>query len=293
MVLYMSAGICADAQEAPISVKSPDVTINFGLPDRLQDNSEGGKYLQTGALLAAEDDLVKAAGDGRLLFIQDNRRLSGGFPHAIGNFTAIAHSDGFVSLYSANAFMPDSKAMTAIRKNDTIGSIARAANALYSYYILHVYDGASRLWVNPAFFIRDLVDDAAPTIEEVSLLRQGHAIIAENLRKGTQNIAQGDYTLAVRVTDPAYARGSISGIFRLKAVFDGKVVSDRKFDSARITEKGLVFLDLEAPSSTLTDENGRILLGRQFVPRGMHTLEFSVYDYAGNSRSFIWKFTAE
>ncbi|MFA6366157.1 MAG: hypothetical protein WCX13_03095, partial [Candidatus Hydrogenedentales bacterium] len=136
-------------------------------------------------------------------------------------------------------------------------------------------------------------DKAAPRIEEIVLMGKDRTIVAENPRKGAQGVPQGNYTLAVSVTDPAYAKGSISGVFRLKAVFDGKVIADRKLDSARVTADGLAFLDLEAPSSRLTDEQGRLLLGRQFIPRGMHSLEFSVYDYAGNSSSFNWKFSAE
>lgn len=293
MTIGIVAGIPVFAQDAPLSMESLDVAVNFGVPGQLPDKQKGEKYLQTGALLSAENDVVRAAGDGRILFIQDNHLLSGGLPHATGNFTAVAHDDGFISLYSAKTYASEASARTKIKKGEVIGRIVEITKALYTYYLFRVYDGASRLWVNPAFFIQDLVDKAAPRIEEIVLMGKDRTIVAENPRKGAQGIPQGNYTLAVSVTDPAYAKGSISGVFRLKAVFDGKVIADRKLDSARVTADGLAFLDLEAPSSRLTDEQGRLLLGRQFIPRGMHSLEFSVYDYAGNSSSFNWKFSAE
>jgi len=293
MTIGMASGIPVFAQDAPLSMESLDVAVNFGVPGQLPDGQKGEKYLQTGAFLSAENDAIRAAGDGRILFIQDNHLLSGGLPHATGNFTAVAHADGFISLYSGKTYVSEASAKSMIKKGEVVGRIAEITRALYSYYLFRVYDGASRLWVNPAFFIKDLVDRASPRIEEIALLGQDRTIIAENPRKGAQEVPQGNYSLAVSVTDPAYAKGSISGVFRLKAVFDGKVIADRKLDSARITPEGLAFLDLEAPSSRLTDEDGRLLLGKQFIPRGMHALEFSVYDYAGNSSSFNWKFSAK
>jgi len=58
-------------------------------------------------------------------------------------------------------------------------------------------------------------------------------------------------------------------------------------------EKGLSFLELEAPSSKIVDDEGRLVLGTQFIARGTHILEFFAYDFAGNAGSFMWKFSAE
>jgi hypothetical protein len=99
--------------------------------------------------------------------------------------------------------------------------------------------------------------------------------------------------LGALVSDPSGLKGSVSGIFRLKAVLNGNVVADRKFDSARSTQKGLAFLDLDAPSSMIVDDEGRLLLGSQFIPRGQNTLEFTIFDYNGNSSSFTWKFVTD
>ncbi|HWP68781.1 MAG TPA: hypothetical protein VN437_05715, partial [Rectinemataceae bacterium] len=162
-------------------------------------------------------------------------------------------------------------------------------------YVLQVYDGAGGLWVNPAFFIPGIEDRAAPKIEQLVLVDHDKKELSiEPGKKGTANrIPQGRYSLAVRVFDPETKTISKSGIFSFKAILDGQVTLDRKLDSARSTDKGLAFLGMNSPSSSLIDSEGRILLGENFIPRGTHSLEFFVSDFAGNVSSLIWKFTSD
>jgi len=298
LVLGLSA-LCPGvySQKAVLGIDPSGANVLFGSPEAQRDvptDSAGISYLQTGALLSGEGGNAVAAGDGILLFIQGKEALSGGMFRAGGGILALVHEDGFVSLYSGETFLPNSASAELIAQGSAIGSLPPALGSAVPKYLLRVFDGASGLWVNPAFFMPGLQDKAPPRIEELALLgRQGRYYIAENLKRGTQRMPQGDYTLAVRVVDPLYSKGAVSGIFRLKILLDGQIVSDRKFDSARITAQGLSFLELEAPSSKIVDDGGRLVLGTQFIARGTHILEFFAYDFAGNAGSFMWKFSAE
>lgn len=292
------AAVCStvSGQKAPLSVNSSSIQVNFGLPVVLKDDSPASdsiRYLQTGAILSSDGENVAAAGDGVVLFIQQGSALYGGMPSASGNLLALAHADGFVSIYSDKEFSPYPVPDREIAQNSIIGSVTVAPGSTAARYLLRVFDGASGLWVNPAFFIPGLQDKAAPRIEELALLGQGRYRIAENLKKDVQKIPQGNYTIAVHVVDPSYSKGAVSGIFRMKAVLNGQIVLDKKFDSAQITTQGLAFLGLDAPSSKVADNNGRLVLGQQFFARGTHVLEFFAYDFAGNVGSFLWKFSAE
>ena len=281
------------AQESALSFSGSDPEVNFGKPSSLGSDSHLQSYLRTDATLSITGSSVIAAGHGVTLFIQKEGRLAGGFPSALPNFTALAHGNGFVSIYSAKHFLPEPALETEVARGARVGKIGNPDEDFDPDYRLRVYDGSSRLWVNPVLFIQGFQDRAAPKIEEITLLGEGRAYTAENRKNFTQTIRQGEYALAVRVMDPSYARGSVSGTYGFKALLDGKVFVDRKFDSARITEKGLAFLGLGAPSSSIVDNGGRIILDGQFIPNGLHSLEFSVYDYAGNTSNFTWKFKVE
>ena len=312
-----SGTVMAQSQGAPIEAVANETRVYFGSPVFLFDNNDaiaaglnasnsisatdsinfwesaGGKYLETGAILQGAGKSVPAAGDGKVLFIQENTALKGRMPRAAGNFLALAHRDGFVSLYSSKDFLPKSLDKSEIMKGETIGSASADPRTGNAGYFLRVYDGTSKLWVNPALFIQGLDDRIPPKIKQIALVGSKGTITAENRINVMQTLPQGDYLLAANVVDPLYGKESISGLFRLKVVFDGQIVADRKLDSARITERGLAFFDLEAPSSKGVDEEGRLLLGKVFLPSGKHTLAFFAYDYSGNEASFTWKFIVQ
>ncbi|MHB9151495.1 MAG: hypothetical protein ACYC2S_02535 [Spirochaetales bacterium] len=311
-----SAPVFAQEAGAPINLVDSDTIVRFGFPVFLDykalesigspqngnstdlarsfsfDDSAGGKYLETGVILQGIGLNIPSAGDGELLFIQNAQALSGGMPAAAGNFLAIAHRDGFISLYSAKDFIPSSASKTEIRKGDSIGIAARAPGSENANYLFRLYDGKSRLWANPALFIQGFNDSVSPKITQIALLGEKETYIAENRKNVTQMIPQGSYLLAVSVVDPRYRNESISGLFRLKAVLNGQIIADKKLDSARVTENGLSFMEMQAPSSNSVDKAGRLLLGKQFLPNGKHTLEVFAYDYAGNEAKFTWQFSA-
>lgn len=316
--LLLGGGRAVFAQEGgpPISLVDRETTVRFGFPEFLDYssaeligkpqyrnsaamtgassfyNSAGGRYLDTGAILQGMEQDIPAAGDGEVLFIQNTRALSGGLPSAAGNFLAIAHRDGFISLYSAKGFAPSVEGKSEIRKGDSIGIAAIAVGSENASYLFRLYDGKSRLWANPALFIQGFNDSVQPKIAQIALLGEKETFIAENRKNAAQTIPQGDYLLAVSVVDPHYGNESISGLFRLKAVLNGQIVADKKLDSARVTENGLSFMEIPAPSSNGVDDSGRLLLGKQFLPSGKHTLEVFAYDYAGNEAKFTWQFSA-
>jgi len=319
LVIFLCGSGYALAQEqgAPISVVASETIMNFGSPVFLLNNfakaisgiktensayagkyedfknSAGGKYLETAATLQGIGANVPAAGDGELLFIQNDSALRGAMPFAAGNLLAIAHRDGFVSLYSSNGFIPSKSSKTEIMKGDYIGILANAQGSGKGSYQFRLYDGKSKLWANPALFIQDFNDSVPPKIKQIALLGEKEAYIAENRKNVMQAVPQGNYLLAASIVDPRYKNESVSGLFRIKAVFNGQVIADRKLDSALIAEHGLIFLDMQAPSSSSVDDEGRLLLGKLFLPSGRHTLEVSAYDYVGNEARFSWQFAVQ
>ncbi|MDD3982035.1 MAG: hypothetical protein RBT72_01905 [Spirochaetia bacterium] len=275
-----------------ILVPSAGVIVDFGVPKRF--DLTGGSYLGGGVQVQSRTLDVPASGEGILLFSQQQDFLQTSFPRSRDNLIALAHPSGFVSVYSSPSLsFPDGVMKNEVTNDQPIGSIGTARGTADASYYLRIADTRSRLLVNPALFATSMIDRAAPRIEEVSLIRDGFELKAELARRLLQRLAQGDYRLAVRLYDPSYAGGVVSGLFRIKIVLDGQVVADRKFDSAQNTDQGLGFLGLQAPSFQLADNDGRFLLGSRFLARGNHSLELTVYDFNGNAGSFLWRFIVE
>jgi hypothetical protein len=180
-----------------------------------------------------------------------------------------------------------------VARDEIVGTIEGARGGQEDNYYLRVIDNSSKLVVNPALFSPGMIDRAAPRIEEVSLIKEGFRLKAEPERRILQRLAQGDYKLAIRLNDPSYAGGVVSGLFRIKVVLDGQVAADRKLDSARNLDEGLGFLGFSAPSSLLADRDMRFLLDGHFLARGNHSLELTVYDFNGNAGTLVWRFIVE
>lgn len=275
-----------------ISVPAIGINVDFGIPRRY--SGLRGAYLGGGAEIQSKGLEVTAAGKGIVLFAQRTRLFSSGFPRSADNIIALAHENGFVTLYSSPSLSPaDKREKSEVTKGETIGVVESARGNFDAEYYLRVVDSSSRLLVNPALFSPPMIDRAAPKIEELSLLKDGFRLKAEPERRVLQRLAQGEYRLAVRASDPSYSGGVVSGLFRIKVVLDGQVTADRKFDSARNLEDGLGFLGLSAPSSQLTDNEMRFLLGSRFLARGNHSLELTVYDFNGNAATLLWRFIVE
>jgi len=280
------------AQESGIAVNGSGITVDFGTP--LDTAWQGDLYLQSGARMQARNLEVAATAGGTILFYQGEALLANPHPRSEDNLVALAHEDGFVTLYSSPTLIPkDFRTSKNVTKGAILGTISAVKDSGSASYYLRIADGKSGLLVNPALFATTLIDRAAPKVEEVYLMGNSSRIKAEPGRRVLQRFPQGDYRLAIKVSDPSYAAGVVSGLFRIKAVLDGQVVADRKLDSAKSMDEGLGFLGLDAPSSQIVDRDMRLLLGSRFLPRGNHSLELTAYDFNNNAGTLIWNFVVE
>ncbi|MCE1195692.1 hypothetical protein LWX53_04280 [bacterium] len=286
------------AQPFVKDLNSLGTAVLFGTPSREQ---SGFNYLQTGALTNSPSGAVLAVEAGTVLFVKrassfEMQRFGGA-----GEFVALAHDDGFVSLYTGKtlivARMPSSGRIGA---SDSVGRVSAEGRGELAQYIVRLYDGSSGVWINPALFAGALDDKIPPKIEQIALQGSGGLFFAEgggaarrSAKSAVQKIPQGEYALAVSVSDASSGKNPVSGVFRMKVLFNGTVAFDKKFDAARAAEGGLSFLGLDVPSANCLDREGRIVLGRQFIPRGQNTLDLTVFDFAGNSARYVWSFATE
>ena len=149
----------------------PDAELvqNFGA------NDQGTPVL--GTMLEGEGIIV-ATGPGELIFASSGKEAASRLPSPLGSWTAIAHSDGLVSIYSR--YMDEGRKRTEGSMQSAymeLGNpIARSGVSGWSrnngvYYIL--YDRRERRWVNALMVITLPPDTAEPYILSVQMQSAG------------------------------------------------------------------------------------------------------------------------
>ena len=249
------------------------ISNTFGAPFINSGNDPAG-YLSLGANIFSFDGTIKDISDGKILFVQKKGRLPDWLPASKGNFIALSNDTGYIHVFSGSAF------------DSTIVDL-RNLN-----FVLNIFDRGRQTWVNPAFFLKGLIDTHAPRINALLLENDGLEYEFKGSKNAKVNIQQGRYSLLASITDTS-TKSSSSGVFRIKAVLDGMSVLDNKLDMAPAVNEGISFLGHPAPSSEVLGRSSRLKVGELELMRGEHTLEVFAYDFAGNEAIVLWKLKVE
>ncbi|MDR2575364.1 MAG: hypothetical protein LBC52_02865, partial [Treponema sp.] len=205
------------AMDWPLS--DAEVVQNFGA------NEQGTPVL--GTMLQGEG-IITATGQGELIFASSGKEAASRLPSPLGSWSAVAHSDGLVSIYSR--YMDEGRKQQAYME---LGSpIARAGVSGWSrnngvYYIL--YDRRERRWVNALMVITLQPDTAEPQILSVQLRN-----ISGRLLEGGQirNISQGRYAIVVNAADALQnPRGPRLPPHRILCSVNGEEIGSLTFDT--------------------------------------------------------------
>lgn len=243
------------------------------------EQAAGARYLDTSISGTFVDDQILAGRDGELLFMQKGGTSPCGLPGAAGQAVAIAHEDGFVSLYTGLSPRPDLEKKSVLAAGDPLGSPGMAGRRAS----LSIFDRAVSSWVNPVILMAGSGETARPRIDEIAVVSGKSEFLPEGKKSDEIRILQGNYSIAIAARDSPTRSGVLSGLSRMKIVLDGQVVEDRGFDAAVVGADGLSFLGLPAPSSGAIDRKGRYILGKRLISSGIHTLDVIVYDFSGNT----------
>jgi len=259
------------------------VTQNFGY------NDQGAPDL--GTMLEGEG-LVFAAGPGELIFSSSGKETASRLPSPLGAWSAIAHNDGLVSIYSR--FKDEGR--TLPRGFMELGTpIARAGVSGWSknngvYYIL--YDRREKRWVNALMVITMPADTAEPSIWSVQLQNSNGKLL-----EGGQirNISQGRYSIIVNATDALLdPRGPRLPPHRILCSVNGEEIGSLSFDTMNAKD-GVLMVNRngQAPAKRVYANYPAFEIGEVQFNRGQANLEIIVQDLAGNSRSTLIRIIVE
>jgi len=253
------------------------VVQNFGF------NDQGTPIL--GTMLSGEG-IVSATGEGELIFASSGKETASRLPSPLGAWSAVAHSDGLVSIYSRYR---DEGRGQPLGYLETGSPIARSGVSGWSrndgvYYIL--YDRRERRWVNALMVITLPPDTALPYIVSVQLRNANGRL----LESGQRNISQGRYSIVVNAVDTLLPtpRSPQLAPHRIVCSVNGEEIGSLSFDTMNAKD-GVLMVNRngQAPAKRVYAPYPAFEIGEVQLNRGQANLEIIVRDIAGNSRSTL------
>ncbi|MDR2576240.1 MAG: hypothetical protein LBC52_07345 [Treponema sp.] len=260
-----------------------EVVQNFGA------NDQGTPVL--GTMLEGEG-VVFATGPGEIIFSSSGKEAASRLPSPLGAWSAVAHSDGLVSIYSR--YRDEGKRQQQAYME--LGTpIARAGVSGWSrnngvYYIL--FDRRERRWVNALMVITMPPDTVEPQILSVQLKNAGGRLL-----EGGQirNISQGRYSIAVNAADALQnLRSQRLPPHRILCSVNGEEIGSLSFDTINAKDGVLlVSRNGQTPAKRVYANYPAFEIGEVQFNRGQANLEVVVQDLAGNSRSALIRIVVE
>jgi len=278
--LFFLSGVLY-AMDWPLS--DAQVVQNFG------SNDQGTPVL--GTMLEGEG-IVSSTGAGELIFAGSGKEAASRLPSPLGSWSAVAHSDGLVSIYSRYRD-EGRKQQQAYLELGT--PIARSGISGWSknngvYYIL--YDRRERRWVNALMVITQQPDTVEPSILSVQL-RNANGRLLEGGQ--IRNINQGRYSIVVNAADSLLnPRGPRLAPHRILCSVNGEEIGSLTFDTINAKDGVLmVSRNGQAPAKRVYANYPAFEIGEVQFSRGQANLEIIVLDLAGNSRSTLIRIVVE
>ncbi len=266
-----TAGISAQISDS----RTPDIIVVNRFGSIAEENAaQSGEYINLHASVDYLQGSLKDFSSGETLFIQETTPFTGWFPRTKGDFIALADTDGYIHVFCGRNLEPALEGRTDGK------------------FDLSIFDRGRKAWVNPAFFIKGILDTAKPQITGLALEKDGMEFDFKDSVKSKKTLSQGNYSLLTSIMDEKPKQTS-SGLIRIKVVLDGVSVIDNKLDLAGAGVEGLAILGYPAPSARAFGRNSRLKAGEVRLLRGDHTLELFVYDFAGNEATVSWKLRIE
>jgi hypothetical protein len=270
------------AMDWPLS--NAEVVQNFG------SNDQGTPVLGT---ILEGDGIVLTTGSGELIFSSSGKEAASRLPSPLGAWSAVAHNDGFVSIYSR--YMDEGRSQQQRGYMELGSPIARSGVSGWSrnngvYYIL--YDRRERRWVNTLMVITLPPDTVEPQILSVQL-RSANGRLLEGGQ--IRNISQGRYSIVVNAVDAlANPRGPRLPPHRILCSVNGEEIGSLSFDTINAKDGVLmVSRNGQAPAKRVYANYPAYEIGEVQFNRGQVNLEIIVQDLAGNSRSALIRIIVE
>ena len=192
-----------------------------------------------------------------------------------GNYKVLAHSNGSLSVYMH--LQDIDNLQQSYGESDILGQIGDTGHSYGKHLHLSLLYPGKRESINPLKVLPAHNDVKAPEIMNFYIRIENKYIRINN---NSDIRLTKHYPLLIEIRDTIKGNENL-GIYRIKAVFNGKEVLNCNFDKIEFSAGGLIVNG--GIFDDLFDEKGYYKLKGLVYNEGANTLSVAVYDFNGNS----------
>ena len=235
-------------------------------------------------------DVVRSAGNGKIVIsIARNGNMTG-FPSALGNAVIVAHDEGLLSVYGNLASVDRVASRESVETGAILGNAGTSACSKPNDLLFQVIDKERKTVLNPILVLPALPDSRGPVIKDVIAISQSGQVTAIGSAKFAR---QGQYRLYANVSDSIDGSQTPLAPFRVSVLINGSEAATLPFEVLR-SEAGKLQLNSPAyTSAALYGDPDRMFLGEITLNRGRADITVIARDAAGNERNVLFSLQIE
>ncbi|MDR2134968.1 MAG: M23 family metallopeptidase [Treponema sp.] len=293
-VSAFAASLAVSALLLPGRLRAMDWPVREGKLYRNFGWNNGGKPVLGNVFETG--DPVLAAEDGEVIFSRSDGDSASRLPSPLGDWTAVDHGDGLISIYSrcdeSRETGKGEAAALKVRRGDPLARPGVSGWSAKKGVYFSLFDRRERRWVNPSLIITPLPDVSPPVILSVRLRKTGGGLIDP---ARTRYLSQGSYTVSVAAADTRLGPGENTlAPHRIICSVNGMEISSLNLETFSAREGSLmVYRNGLVPAKQVYAPFPAFEIGEAPFTRGQASLEIIVQDTAGNSRSAVFRMAVE
>jgi len=225
---------------------------------------------------------VLTAEKGEIIFIRSENDTASRLPSPLGNWIAVDHDDGLISIYSRYGDIYNLS--DSVERQTAVAAAGSSGWSGEDGLFFMLYDRKDRRWINPEMIITP-VRPAPPRILAYDLRsEQGVPVNAAQLR----NLSQGRYKVTVATTNIVQTRDNFLAPYRIQCYVNGAEVGSLNFEFFAARDGVLmVYRNGLVPARQIYAPFPAFEVADVFLNRGQAALEIIVQDLAGNTGNAV------
>ncbi len=241
-------------------------------------------------IVIRQADIVRAAGNGKILVLLEQTRDMGSFPGTLGNAVIVAHDDGLATVYGNLGSVDRLKGREGVETGTIIAEGGASGWTPTGGFSFQVFDQVKRTALNPLLLLPALPDKRAPAIRGVVAVSQSNQA---HVLGSAKYARQGKYRFYADIVDTVEGSSSELAPFRVTVLVNGRESSSLSFELIR-SENGRNYLgSREYTGDRLYGDGGRMFIGEITLPRGKTDITVMARDAAGNEKTVQYTMQVE
>lgn len=227
-------------------------------------------------------EIIRAAGNGKILVTLVKNANMSGFPSTLGNCIILSHTDGLITIYGNLESLDRVSEQVQIESQSLLGKTGTSSWGKPNYFIFQVVDTVKKNVLNPLLLMPSIKDQKSPSIRNVVMTSASSQMYVLN---DIKSVKQGTYRLYADITDVVEKLPIELSPFRISVLVNGREFLTLPFELLTQNNGKLFLASSDYCWETLYADDKRTYLGELALARGKAEINIIARDASGNERS--------